>query len=219
MNHFRITLRRTVTTALCALVVLGAIGVSTGTPTVQAAPQPTFSARIVSFRAINESGIDWLGSDEVYVGITDRSDGRPYQLAWTLTRDSVDSGDTKTIAAGEGCITSNDLVYDATGDGHRQPREGDVSLCFGSRIPTFEIVLYDQETDWTFWEFNPNCLLNSCSRLNNADELLFRGNYQYSGPTLMTLMPNVYDTKTLTLRSQVSTNASYTVNIEFVRQS
>jgi hypothetical protein len=203
------------TITLCAVAVVAAIGVSSSPSTVQATPAPTFSAKIVSFHANDESGADWLGSDEVYVGILDRSDGQ-YQFAGTSTHDSVDSGDTKTIATGERCITRNDLTYDANGDGDRQPREGDVSLCFGSRIPTFEIALYDKETSWTYWEFNPNCI---CTRLHEDDELLFHGTYQYSGPTLTSLMPEVYDTKTLTLRSQARTNANYTVTIQFSRQT
>ena len=213
----RTTLRRTAAIALGAFAVVAAIGVAT-TPAASAqAPTtaPTFAARIVSFHANDESGIDWLGSDEVYVGILDRSDGN-YQYAWTSTHNSVDSGDTKTIASNERCVTRNDLSYDANGDGDRQPREGDVSNCFGSRIPTFEISLYDKETSWKYWEFNPNCI---CTRLNADDELLFHGSYQYSGPTLMSLMPKVYDKKTLTLGSQVSTNANYKVTLEFIRLS
>lgn len=215
MTRYLSRLARRSATALCTVAGVAALTLPP-TAVAQAAPTaPTFSAKLVSFHANDESGADWLGSDEVYAGFLDRSDGN-LQFAWTSTHHSVDSGDTKTIASGERCVTRNDLTYDANGDGDRQPREGDVSLCFGSRIPTFEIALYDKETSWKYWEFDPNCI---CTRLHEDDELLFHGSYQYSGPTLMVAMPKVYDTKVLTLRSQARTNANYTVTVEFLRQS
>jgi hypothetical protein len=202
-------------TALCTVAGVAALALLPTAVASATTPAPTFSAKLVSFHANDESGADWLGSDEVYAGFLDRSEGT-LQYAWTSTHNSVDSGDTKTIASGERCVTRNDLTYDANGDGDRQPREGDVSLCFGSRIPTFEIALYDKETSWKYWLFNPNCI---CTRLHEDDELLFHGSYQYSAPTLMSLMPKAGDKKILTLRSQARTNADYTVTVEFLRQS
>ncbi|HEU4545739.1 MAG TPA: hypothetical protein VFR88_05555 [Microlunatus sp.] len=108
MTRYLSRLARRSATALCTVAGVAALTLPP-TAVAQAAPTaPTFSAKLVSFHANDESGADWLGSDEVYAGFLDRSDGN-LQFAWTSTH-SVDSGDTKTIASGERCVTRNDLT-------------------------------------------------------------------------------------------------------------
>jgi len=120
--------------ALCTAIGFAAAALPPTTMAHAAPTAPTFSAKLVSFHANDESGADWLGSDEVYAGFLDRSDGN-LQFAWTSTHDSVDSGDTKTIASGERCVTHNDLTYDANGDGDRQPTSCSSMGRTSTRVP------------------------------------------------------------------------------------
>jgi len=62
---------------------------------------PQFTAEAVSFRAIDESGADWAGSDEVYAVF---SDGTPDDLI-TSTYGDVDTGETRTFSPQQRCIT------------------------------------------------------------------------------------------------------------------
>ena len=62
---------------------------------------PQFTAEAVSFRAIDESGWDAAGSDEVYAFF---SDGSPNDLI-TATYEDVDTGETRTFGPQERCIT------------------------------------------------------------------------------------------------------------------
>lgn len=199
-----------------AAVVLGfstSVGVASGP--ASAATTPLFTAKLASFHAIDESGVDWLGSDEVYAGMADLTGPSP-SFAWTSTHDSVDSGDTKHIMASEQCIVTNAMVSDRNNDGFRQPRDGDTSWCTGVPIVKFNLALYDKESsfDWPCPDFNPNCI---CTRLGADDERLFESTYTYSGPTLMSLMPTIGAKHALTVKSQAKTNANYTAVIQLER--
>jgi hypothetical protein len=61
---------------------------------------PQFTAEAASFRAIDESGWDRAGSDEVYAVF---SDGTPDDLV-TSTYGDVDTGETRTFGPQERCI-------------------------------------------------------------------------------------------------------------------
>jgi hypothetical protein len=63
---------------------------------------PQFVAEAVSFKAIDESGYDWSGSDEVYAVFSDLN---PNLLDLvTSTYGDVDTGETRTFKTDERCI-------------------------------------------------------------------------------------------------------------------
>jgi hypothetical protein len=63
---------------------------------------PQFAAEAVSFRAIDESGYDWPGSDEIYAVFADYL--HPY-VGTTETYRDVDTGDIGTFPPHVRCIT------------------------------------------------------------------------------------------------------------------
>jgi hypothetical protein len=68
------------------------------------ATQPRYQVKAVSFHAVDETGTDWLGSDEPYwifngVGV----DGTAHSTESHVFGD-IDSGDTASLGSVEGCI-------------------------------------------------------------------------------------------------------------------
>lgn len=73
---------------------------------------PRYLVRAVKFRAVDESGIDWLGSDEPYWIFTGKSDGaRPVTSRSDVFGD-VDSGDTRTFNA----TNARNVIWPRPGD-------------------------------------------------------------------------------------------------------
>jgi hypothetical protein len=63
---------------------------------------PQFVAEAVSFKAIDESGYDWAGSDEVYAVFSDLN-SKLMDLV-TSQHGDVDAGETRTFGTDERCI-------------------------------------------------------------------------------------------------------------------
>ncbi len=77
---------------------------ATGLTSTSCPTQPKYTVKAVSFHANDESGVDWLGSDEPYwvfngVGVT----GTDVSTV-SHTFGDIDSGDTASFNAGEGCL-------------------------------------------------------------------------------------------------------------------
>lgn len=69
--------------------------------------RPRFIVQAVGYRAENETGADWTGSDEIY-GIFFDS-GRNIRVR-TRTRGDVDTGETRDFDANQSCITPIDVL-------------------------------------------------------------------------------------------------------------
>jgi hypothetical protein len=95
------------------------------------ATQPRYQVKAVSFHAVDETGTDWLGSDEPYwifngVGV----DGTAHSTESHVFGD-IDSGDTASLGSVEGCIYLN---------------------CSGGAAPRgigISIQLWERDWDWT----------------------------------------------------------------------
>jgi hypothetical protein len=62
---------------------------------------PQFTASLVRFKALDETGWDWAGSDEVHIAVADFNS---VQQTITSTYEDVDSGETKNIRAADQCV-------------------------------------------------------------------------------------------------------------------
>lgn len=105
--------------------------------------RPRFIVEAVSFKAVNESGIDWpYSSDEVVAEFSDLTSGRDGQHYYMRTHefDQVDSGDTRQFPYNESCIVG---VAAPTSVHHN------TWLCdpHGAQAPlTFRIELWDSDS-------------------------------------------------------------------------
>lgn len=64
---------------------------------------PTYRVKMLKFRAADESGYDWLGSDEVYWVVSSVGADGTAATFKTRTFGDVDTGETRTFGASEGC--------------------------------------------------------------------------------------------------------------------
>jgi len=91
------------TVLACLTAVAGPASAQRRLPELRIEPTivtPQFRVEAVSFRADDESGPDWPGSDEVYFVF---SAGAPTDKI-TRVYEDLDSGETRTVAAGDRCI-------------------------------------------------------------------------------------------------------------------
>jgi hypothetical protein len=69
-------------------------------------PEPTYTVEVDGFRAVDESGADWTGSDEVF-GRFRASRGYPVV---TRTYGDVDNGESRRIGSLERCLTPQHVL-------------------------------------------------------------------------------------------------------------
>lgn len=144
---------------------------------------PQFVATAVRFKALNETGPDWPGSDEVYAvfAVFNPNIDRP-----TSTYGNIDTGDTQTISGSEACIA---------------PQPG----C-GRGVPNlhFTVALWEEDEP-PFWvvEFTPGCIANShCySRgKDQFDEFIGRAEVNMSRQQLVADLPTIGAIKEYTIK-------------------
>jgi hypothetical protein len=88
-----------------ALTLAAAIGCGAGPVLAQVAPPtppgqiPAFKVEAVGFKALDETGYDWAGSDEIRVGFV-----TPFEDITSREFGDVDSGETRPFNADESCI-------------------------------------------------------------------------------------------------------------------
>ena len=99
-----------------ALVVGAAVGLAC-TTAAPAMAAPTYKVKMVSFRAADESGRDWLGSDEAYWVVSSVGADGTAKTFRTRTFGDVDSGETRTFGVTEGCIFSTTCAAATAPDG------------------------------------------------------------------------------------------------------
>ena len=85
---------------------------------------PTYNLEAIKFRCIDESGVDWTGSDEPYFVFTTSLEQTPGQMATVRSREfgDIDSGDTRNFSppvvfanSVPGGVATNVVVMEADG--------------------------------------------------------------------------------------------------------
>ena len=107
--------------------------------------QPRFKVEAVRFRAIDKSGYDWAGSDEIIVVI--HIPAYNVRIASRVFGD-VDSGDTRTFAPNQSCILS--IAGTRAGEFNDfRADEGKTWTCSANGapgpIPLFTVEMYEKD--------------------------------------------------------------------------
>lgn len=129
---------------------VGASGILAATlPPRPSIGEPRFVLNAVQFRAVDESGMDWPGSDEVFAVWDTPSDPMAASVEFT----NVDAGETRTFAARESCITPIQATRNLGGasSGLLMAAEGDQWACriVGRAAPIeFTVWLFEHDEDW-----------------------------------------------------------------------
>ena len=146
---------------------------------------PSYTIKAVQFRAIDETGTDWLGADETYIGSIDhtRSVGWP---AITKIWEGTDTGDVRQIPATQQCLSRTNLTVDNDSDGRAEGYKGDEWTCGSTPSIDVEIDVWEKEGNYDYWNFEPNCL--GCTRLNSDDEHVGRARIAYSAAELRLIL-------------------------------
>ena len=160
--------------------------------------EPRFVLNAVRFRAVDETGIDWPGSDEVFA--VWQAPGDPMAASVEFT--NVDAGDTRTFAPRQSCITPIEVTRNL--DGGSSPlmaAEGDQWACrvVGRPAPIdFTVWLFEHDEDWwtpvTFSALTPTP--EGCE-----DDLIGEKSITLTIADLLAVLPHVGNTyeETITL--------------------
>lgn len=146
---------------------------------------PQFVAHAVSFKALDETGWDRLGSDEVHVAFADFN---PVQERATSVYDDVDAGETKRFRAADRCIAPLQTCD-----------RGRSALHFG-------VALWEQdEAPWPFANFCPGTFANTHMQYDNgvcagSDDLIGRVEINLDQAKLVAALPTVGATANYTVK-------------------
>lgn len=187
---------RTLSKAIAAIPLLVAASAPTA-PTAQTAiapavparteiliRSPQFVATAVSFKALDETGPDWPGSDEVYVVFAEFD---PIRQRMSDVYGDVDLGETKTFHADDRCIAPL-----------QQCDRGKSSLHFA--------VAFWERDDWTFPfpDFCPGVIGDSHVWYEDGlcpyDDLIGRVDVNLSQADLLAALPTVGSEVTYTVK-------------------
>jgi hypothetical protein len=159
---------------------------------------PMFMVEAVGFKAVDESGIDWPGSDEV-VAIWHASNSVG---ANTYEYGGVDSGESREILQKQTCIypinsdrfiNGNIIGPDGSYKGWECVRDGGIGPIF------FRAHLYEMDGDWTAlipacFDQNVETEISSCE-----DDHLGGYSVTYTVNELVEMLPTVGATKEITV--------------------
>ena len=160
---------------------------------VPAALGPQYKVEAVRFRCNHETHADWLGSDEVRVGIS-----TPTTTTISKTFSNVDAGDTETFAPDQSCI------YPIVGQGHSgnsvfKPSQPWTCSNRGAPGPISFTVVMAEEDGGFFHDClsdfpTGGCAFYAPSHLPDPnDELIGWHTVEFTPEQLAFAMPNVGD--------------------------
>jgi hypothetical protein len=138
---------------------------------------PQFVAEAVRFKAIDESGYDWAGSDEVYAVFSDLNPTLNDLV--TSEYEGIDSGDTQDFGPDERCIVprpncdhgvSESLHFQVSFWERDKPWRPFVEFCYGD-APGLHYLLHHGKCSW--------------------DDLIGRGEVLLSREQLLAALPGV----------------------------
>ncbi|MBI1186732.1 MAG: hypothetical protein GC206_05280 [Alphaproteobacteria bacterium] len=158
-------------------------------------PRPRFTAEAMIIHAINETGWDRSGSDEVYVVFEDRNNG---QRRFTESFGDVDTGETRRIRGANACM--GPLDYAGYDNAYMPP------AAWRCRSPgeagglDFTITLYEQD-GWSPFAcaVTPN---QQAYKKNCDDDLIANFAYRYSAARLVQMMPEIGDMRRITTETR-----------------
>jgi hypothetical protein len=146
--------------------------------------EPRFVVQAIRVRANDESGVDWLGSDEVYAVWA--ADG---VMAASELFGDVDTGETRSFGVTERCILPIEPIVVHGTASELASEAGDTWRCVqaGHAAPVqFNVRLWESDSDWEFWEWGcfrrdgnlppancPDDLIGEFTQTFNENELLF----------------------------------------------
>jgi hypothetical protein len=140
---------------------------------------PQFVVHAVGFRAVDETGWDWAGSDEVHWVF---ADWNPFDERATTVYGDIDTGDTRTFRSIDRCIAplpdcsrGVSRVHFAVAAWEKDPDVGLAGL-FGLKKPR-------RANSHDFYE----------TGISSGDDLIGRAEVGFSQQTLLGTLPNVGD--------------------------
>lgn len=162
---------------------------------------PQFVATAVKFKALDETGADWPGDDEVLAVFADFN---PVQERVTSVYWNVDSGETKRFRAEDRCIAP-------------QP-----ACDRGAHALHFGVALFERdEPPFPFGHFCPGSLGGTHgwyeSGACTGDDLIGRFEISLSQADLVAALPNVGDTAEYTAKPRGGDDGSYEFTYRLTR--
>jgi hypothetical protein len=148
-----------------------------------------YKVEAVSFRAVDESGPDWAGSDEIYANWKDPKSG---YVSVTRTYKGVDTGDTRKFAPPDKqCILPVNLPSPALVSEVTKACSGGVPGPFD-----FEVALFEEDRFLFNWcPQHPGSIGVTC----DDDDLIDQKTVSFTTAELEAAMPHVGDTFTETI--------------------
>jgi hypothetical protein len=179
------------TVGACLLLLIIGAGAQAQPADVTPGALARFKLEAVSFRALNETGIDFLGSDEVYVTI-DVPDGLFTLRTFSKIFSGVDAGETTSIPLDQNCILP--IAFSATPK-WLEGYEGDTWSCARDGAPgPFSFRVYLHEKDWI-----PNSSHIGDGAIDWWDDLIGKHTVEYSMDELTALQVGQVKEETVTL--------------------
>ena len=193
--------------ALAAVVA----GTTTAIGGVGAGAVPRFTVTATQFRAVDETGTDWLGADEIHFGAVDRQAG--HQIAITKLWTGLDTGDTRQVPSTQRCLNHDHLAVDRRSDGQPEGYEEDEWSCVGAPSIDLEIDVWEKEGDDNPWNFEPGPI--GSTRLDNEDEHVGTFHLERSSAELKVVLDQVGES--FTWEQPFTRSGHYTVTLTVKR--
>lgn len=162
---------------------------------------PKFVVTAVNFKALDETGVDWPGDDEVAAVLVDFN---PVQERHTSVYWNVDSGETKKFAAADRCIA---------------PRP---DCDRGAHALHFAVALWERDdAPWPFANFCYGSITGGLEHYEggicSGDDLIGRAEISLSQAQLVAALPNVGDTADYTVKPSGGDDGSYEFTYRITR--
>ena len=156
---------------------------------------PRFAVTAVQFKANDETGIDWLGSDEVYAVFSDLNPNH-YERVTSIYGD-VDSGETWQFRDADRCIEPQPNCTGGVGAVH------------------FKMALWESDGGFQHGDL-PGTTIILDTGAATFDDLIGNADVSISRNTLLNWMPNVGDTHDMTI-APVGGDGGYTFTFRMTR--
>jgi hypothetical protein len=152
--------------------------------------EPRYTIEVLHFRALDESGADWNGSDEVF-GLFHSTRGYSTR---TSKHGDVDSGDFRRIASGERCLAPQRILSGGTTEGWLVAPDGTRWECDSRGTPGpigLRLELWEDDGCNPFF---PSCFNTYVPPVRDPnDDLIGRVEVTYTASQLASRLPNVGD--------------------------
>ena len=152
--------------------------------------EPRYTVELVSFKALDESGADWSGSDEVF-GLFRSTGG--YSVR-TVKQGDVDSGNSRAFGSQERCLTRQRVLSGSADRGWLIAPDGTRWDCDPRGVPApigLRLELFEDDGCNAFF---PSCFNTYSPPVRDpADDLIGRAEPTYSAGELASRLRRVGD--------------------------